>query len=405
MPTFSYQVVSQQGKQNKGNIEADTREAAMAALRAAGSTIISVDEVGALNRDVRLSMFEKKPTSRDLAVFCRQFVSILDAGVPAVQALEMLAEQTENKMLADALADCKVTIEQGETLAAAMTAHPKVFPDMLVTLVEAGEASGTLTNSFTRMADQFEKTAALQDTIKKATIYPTFLVFLMIGMVTLMLTFVVPRFMGVFDSIGGKMPALTKVTLGLAMFLQNRWYIVIGIILAVVFGIKAFKKTPAGQRFFGRLAIHSRIRGKLVIKTASARMARTLGTLLAAGLSLVDAISIAAQTMDNYFFKDALEQAKSAVALGQPLSGELQKSGVFPPLVYHMVGIGEETGDIEGMLEKLAEYYEEEVQSETERLMALLEPLIIVIMAVVVGLMIISIVLPMMSMYDALSNM
>ena len=405
MPTFSYQVVSQQGKQNKGNIEADTRQAAMDALRGSGFTIISVDEVGALNKDVQLKIFEKRPTPRDLAVFCRQFVAILDAGVPAVQALEMLAEQTENQMLASALADCKTTIGEGETLADAMREHKKVFPDMLVTLVAAGEASGTITTSFARMADQFEKTAALQETIKKATIYPTFLVCLMVGMITVMLTFVVPRFMGVFDSIGGKMPALTQFTLGLALFMQHRWYIVIGAIILIVFGIKKYKQTPGGQRFFGKLAIHSRIRGKLVIKTASARMARTLGTLLAAGLPLVDAVGIAAETMDNYFFKDALEQAKNAVALGQPLSGELKRSNIFPPLVYHMVGIGEETGDIEGMLDKLAQYYEEEVQSETERLMALIEPIIIVIMAVVVGLMIISIVLPMMSMYDSVSNM
>ena len=405
MPTFSYLVVNPQGKQNKGNLDAETRDAAMAALRAAGGTVISVDEVGTLNKDVELKIFEKKPTARDLAVFCRQLVAILDAGVPAVSALEMLSEQTENKMLANALGECKTTIEQGETLATAMREYPKVFPSMLITLVEAGEASGTLTVSFTRMAEQFEKTAKLNETIKKATIYPTFLVILMVCMITVMLTFVVPRFQDMFSQIGAEMPALTKFTLGLALFMQHRWYIVIGIILAVIYGIKAFKKTPSGQRFFGHLDIHSKLRGKLVIKTASARMARTLGTLLAAGLSLVDAIGIAANTMDNFFFKDALEQAKSAVALGAPLSGELKQSNIFPPLVYHMVGIGEETGDIEGMLAKLAEYYEEEVQSETERLMAVIEPIIIVIMALIVGTIIISIVMPMMSLYSSLSNM
>ena len=405
MPTFAYMVVNQQGKQNKGNLDADTREAAMEALRGDGYTIISVNEVGGLNKDVKLTAFEKKPTPRDLAVFCRQFVAILDAGVPAVQALDMLAEQTENPMLAAALAECKTTIEQGETLARAMADHPKVFPDMLVTLVEAGEASGSLTNSFNRMADQFEKTATLNETVKKATVYPTFLVVLMFGMIAVMLTFVVPKFEDVFSQIGATMPKITQMTLGLARFFQHDWWLIILIILGVIYGVKAYKKTPGGQRFFGHLAIHSKIRGKLVIKTASARMARTLGTLLAAGLSLVDAISIAADTMDNYFFKDALQQAKSAVALGSPLSGELQKSGVFPPLVYHMVGIGEETGDIEGMLAKLADYYEEEVQSETERLMALIEPIIIVVMALVVGTLILSIVMPMMSLYSSLSSM
>lgn len=405
MPTFSYQVVNPQGKHSKGNIDADTREAAMTALRAAGGTIISVAEVNALNKDVKLKAFEKKPKPRDLAVFCRQFVAILDAGVPAVQALEMLAEQTENKMLADALASCKTTIEQGETLADAMRQYPKAFPEMLVTLVEAGEASGTITISFARMADQFEKTAALQDTIKKATIYPVFLLCLMAGMISVMLTAVIPRFLSMFDSLGGELPALTKFTLGLVLFMQSRWYVVIGIIVLAVFAIRRFKQSPGGQRFFGRAAMHSKIRGKLVIKTASARMARTLGTLLGSGLSLVDSIGIAAKTMDNFFFKDALEEAKSAVALGQPLSQELKRTNVFPPLVYHMVGIGEEAGDIEGMLDKLADYYEEEVRAETERLMAVLEPLIIVIMAAIVGTMIISIVLPMMNMYNTVSAM
>ena len=405
MPTFAYMAVNQQGKQNRGDLDADTREAAMESLRGSGLTVISVNEVSALNRDVKLKAFEKKPTARDLAVFCRQFVSILDAGVPAVQALEMLAEQSENVMLSRALSACKTTIERGETLAHAMRDHPKVFPSMLVTLVEAGEASGTLTNSFSRMAEQFEKTAALQDTIKKATIYPVFLICLMLVMIGVLLAFVVPKFEDVFAQIGAQMPPLTRVTLGLARFLQHNWWILLLVILAGVYGIRAYKRTGAGRRVFGGMAIRSKIRGKLVVKTASARMARTLGTLLAAGLSLVDAIGIAAHTMDNLYFRDALEQAKSAVALGSPLSDELKKSKLFPPLVCHMVHIGEETGDMEGMLEKLAQYYEEEVQSETERLMAVVEPIIIVVMALIVGTIILSIVTPMLSMYNSLSNM
>jgi len=405
MPSFAYTVVDKQGKQNKGSVDADTRNAAMTELKKAGSLVVECKEVGAMGRDIHLKAFDKKPAPRDLAVFCRQFVAILDAGVPAVQALEMLAEQTENKMLASALSDCKTTIEQGETLSHAMAEYPKVFPSMLVTLVEAGEASGSLTTSFTRMATQFERTAQLQDTVKKATIYPTILIIMMVCAIVVLLTFVVPTFEDVFAQLNTKMPALTKVTLAIALFLKSKWYVVLLIILAVVFGVRYVKKTSGGNRFFGNMAMHSKIRGRLVVKTASARMARTLGTLLSSGLSLVDALSITADTMDNVFFEDALRSAQSAVTLGAPLSGELKKSGVFPPLVYHMVGIGEETGDIEGMLEKLAEYYEEEVRAETERTLAVMEPVIIVVMAVVIGTIILSIILPMASMYNSLGNL
>lgn len=405
MPSFAYTVVDKQGKQNKGSLDADTRDAAMAELKKAGSLVVECKEVGAMGKDVKFTAFDKKPMPRDLAVFCRQFVAILDAGVPAVQALEMLAEQTENKMLANALAECKTTIEQGETLSHAMSQCPKVFPSMLVTLVEAGEASGSLTTSFTRMATQFERTAQLQDTVKKATIYPTILIIMMVCSIAVLLTFVVPTFEDVFAQLNTGMPALTKFTLSVALFFKSKWYVILLIVLAIVFGIKYAQKTPGGRRFFGNMAIHSKIRGRLVVKTASARMARTLGTLLSSGLSLVDALSITADTMDNVFFEDALRQAQTAVTLGAPLSDELKKSGVFPPLVYHMVGIGEETGDIEGMLEKLAEYYEEEVRAETERTLAVMEPVIIVVMAVVIGTIILSIVLPMASMYNSLSNL
>lgn len=405
LATFSYLVISRQGKENKGTMDADTREAAMEELRRAGNVIISVDEVGLLSKDIKLSSFSSNPKPRDMAVFCRQFVSIINAGVPVVTALDMLSEQTENKKLAKSLADCKKTIEQGETLAHAMGEWPEVFPPMLVTLVAAGEASGSLEVSFSRMADQFEKDAKTKASIRKATIYPTFLLIVAFSAVVLLLIFVVPTFESMLSSLGTKMPGITSAVLSIARFLQHWWYILLVVIAAIVVSMHIFAHSNSGQYFFGKVALKLPLIGQLTTKTASARMARTLGTLLGAGLPLVDSLTIVAGTMTNIYFKDILIQAREAVILGSSLSSQFAKSHLFPPLVYHMIGIGEESGSVEHMLDKLAEYYEEEVENATERAMAALEPAIIVVMAIIIGVIVVSIVLPMASMYNGLGNL
>lgn len=386
-------------------MDADSREEAMETLKHNGDLVISLDEVGLFSKDLEISFLSKGPKPRDLAVFCRQIVSIIDAGVPVVSALEMLSEQTENKKLAKALYACKSTIEKGETLAQAMSEMPDIFPSMLVTLVSAGEASGSLSVSFARMAEQFEKETKIKETVKKASIYPIIIVIVAFGAVVLMLTFVVPSFETMLTSIGTKMPPLTAFVLAMSDSLQKRWYVFLAIILALVFGTRYFAKTEKGKYVLGKIALNAPLIGPLITKTASARMARTLGTLLGSGLPLVDALTIVTKTMTNIYFKDSLTAACKAVTLGSPLSSQFKKDGLFPPLVHHMIGIGEETGSVEAMLNKLAEYYEEEVEGATERVMAALEPAIIVFMAVVIGTIILAIVLPMASMYNGLSNM
>lgn len=405
MATFTYLVVDKAGKKKKGNLDADSRAAAMDELKRNGGTVVSLDEVGMLSKSIDLSFISSKPTPRDLAVFCRQIVSILDAGVPAITALGMLSEQTENKKLAKALAECKTTIEKGESIAEAMRLRSDVFPSMLVTLVEAGEASGSLTLSFSRMAEQFEKDAKIKATVKKASIYPTFILIVAFAASVVMLTFVVPSFESMLDSLGTKMPALTAVILSIAKFLQHAWYVLFAVIFVLVVGLRAFSKTKNGRYFFGKLSLKAPLIGQLTVKTASARLARTLGTLLGAGLPLIDSLGIVSNTMTNVYFRDSVTAACEAVTLGAPLSTQFKKCGLFPPLVYHMIGIGEETGAMESMLNKLAEYYEEEVESATERVLAAIEPAIIVVMAVIIGTIVISIVLPMSSMYSGLSNL
>jgi len=405
LAVFSYLVIDKRGKEIKGSLDAETRADALSSLREMGDLVIYVNEVGVFSRDIQLSIFDKKPKARDLSVFCRQFVSIISAGVPLVSALEMLGEQTENKMLAKAVLECKKTIEQGESLAVAMSAWPKVFPPMFVTMVEAGEASGALDVSFTRMASQFEKEAKLKQTIKKATIYPTVISVVAALAVAVLLTFVVPTFETVLTELGVPLPGITVFVLGLAGFMKKYFYVVIIGLILLVFGVRAYKKTSSGQYFFGSLELKVPLFGDLAKKSASARMARTLENLLGSGLPLVDALSIVSSTMTNIYFKGSLLAAREAGMLGSPLAVQFSKDNLFPPLVRHMIGIGEETGSIEHMLTKLADYYEEEVEGATERLMAALEPTIIVVLALVVGTIIISIILPMASMYSGLNNL
>lgn len=404
MSTYAYTLLESSGKQKKGSIDAANRDVALSELRKAG-TVINLEEANALNKDLNISFLEKKPKPRDMAVFCRQFVSIVDAGVPVVSALDMLGEQTENKMLAKAIAECKSSIEKGETLHSAMAQHPKVFPDIFVTMVEAGEASGSIDRSFERMAQQFEKSAELKAAVKKATIYPIIIACLTVAAAVLLLTFVVPTFKTMFDDLGTELPGITKFVLALSDSLQNSWYIWLGSIVALVVLIKLFKRSPTGVHFFARLSLKIPLFGRLATKSASASLSRTLSTLVAAGLQLTDALEIASGTMKNIFFREDVLKARDQVMVGAPLSAQFKQSGLWPPLVHHMINIGEDTGSLDSMLDKLADYYEEEVKQETERVMAVMEPLIIVVLALVVGGIVISVILPMASMYDSLNNL
>ena len=405
MAVFSYTAVDKAGKQIKGTLEAETKTDAIAELKNNGNLVISIDETGILSKDIGLPFGTKKPKARDLAVFCHQFVSIIDAGVPAVTALAMLGEQTESKPLARAILECKKSIEEGETLARAMGYWPDVFPSMLVTLVEAGEASGSLSTSFARMAVQFEKEEKIKATIKKATVYPTFIICLAIVAVAGMLTFIVPSFASMLTDLDVKMPALTTAVLAAASFFQHRWYIVLTVVLLLVFGTRTFAHSEKGKYFFGKISLNLPLFGELARKTASARMARTLETLLKSGLPLADALSIVSNTMTNVYFRDTILSAREAVLLGSSLSSQFSNGEMFPPLVRHMIGIGEETGSLEEMLTKLADYYEEEVEDVTTRLMAALEPAIILVVALLIGTIIIAMILPMASMYSGLNNL
>jgi type IV pilus assembly protein PilC len=405
LTTYSYVAIDRSGKESKGSIEAASLSRAADELKKGGLTVATLSESGTLDRDIDLSFLEAKPKARDFSVFCRQFVSIIEAGVSVVSALDMLAEQTENKRLSGAIQDCKVSIQKGETFANSLKKHRDIFSDLFITMVEVGEASGSLEISMTRMAEQEEKTAKLSSIMKKASIYPIIVTIVAIGVIICMLTFVVPTFENMFSQLGGELPALTQAIISISKFIQHYGAVLFLLAIALVVGGRYYRKTESGKCFFGKIFLKMPLVSKLMIKTASARFSRTLATLLAAGISMIDALQIVSGTMTNIYFRDALLAAKEQVTMGDPLSVCLKQSGLFPPLVFHMTGIGEESGNIEEMMTRLASYYEDEVEQTTAQLMAALEPLIIIILAVVVGTIIFSVVLPMMNMYSALGSL
>lgn len=404
MESFSYKAVSAAGKDVKGSVEAESREEAARKIKEQGLVPVSIGKQGALDKDVNIPIFKgKKIPARDMSVFCRQFASVLKAGVSVINALEMLSEQTENKKLKEAIVNTQSNVEKGESLSDSMRQND-AFPSILIDMVRAGEASGSLENSLTRMAIQFEKDAKLNGIVKKAMMYPIVLICVMIGVVIVMLTFVIPSFMTMFEDLDSELPATTKAILAMSNSLKNYWYIYIIVVVGIVVGIQMYKRTDNGRHNLDKLKLKIPVFELLQTKSACASFARTMSTLLQAGMPMIDALEISASTMKNVLFYDGLEKVKNGVSLGLPLSNQLKATGLFPAMVVHMVGIGEETGNVEEMLTNSATYYEEEVEVQTQTLTSLMEPIIIVLMAFVVVLLIMAIYQPMIQLYNTLGS-
>ena len=404
MPGFSYVAVDKRGKEKRGSLEAETREKALEQLKAEGLIPVSVREQGALNKEIDFSI-GKKVKPRDLSVFCRQFVSITQAGVPMKEALQMLSEQTENKWLKRAISEVLLNVEKGNTLADSMRSQPDIFPPMLVNMVEAGEQSGSLEMAFSRMAVHFEKEAKLKATIKKATIYPIILVIAAIGVIAVMLLFVIPIFIDMFADLDIEMPAITMFVMNSSKWMTSHWYVVLAIIVGVVAAYKLIYRTTQGRLTIDRIKMKMPLFGKLTVKTACSQCARTMSTLLMSGISTIDALETTSKIVNNIHYTNAMLKAREEVMKGIPLSEPLEASGIFPPMVYHMTGIGEETGNVEEMLEKMADYYDEEVEMTTQSVLAAMEPIIILFMALIIGTLVIAVISPIASMYNGLDNL
>lgn len=403
METFSYTAVGADGKEKKGSIVAETREDAARSLKDQGLLPTSIGKQSALDKDINFSFGKKKGVKvRDLSVFCRQFSSIIKAGVNVINALSMMSEQTENKKLKAAIRNVQSNVEKGETLSSAMRSEGDIFPSLLISMVAAGEASGSLETAIERMAIQFEKDAKISGMVKKAMIYPIILIVVMIGVVIAMMMFVIPNFMDMFEGLDAEMPFMTVMVINMSNFILDKWWLLILIVVGIVFAYKSYYKTDAGRHVIDRIKIKIPVFGVLTVKTACARFSRIMSTLLSAGMPMISAIEIAAGTMDNVLFKDALQKVRSGVALGMGFSQQIGVTRLFPAMLVHMVGIGEETGNIEDMLTNVANYYDEEVELATQSVTALMEPMIIIVMAVVVGALVLAIYQPMITLYSTL---
>lgn len=403
MPGYFYIVADKAGKEKRGKMEANNRDAAKELLKKDGYVILSLEEQSQ-QFDMNFT-FGRKLKPRDLSVFCRQFVSILESGVAMKEALAMLEEQTENKTLKKSIAEVLTNIEKGNSLADAMRGESHVFPPMLINMVEAGESSGNLEMAFSRMAEQFEKEAKLKATVRKATVYPIVLIFACIGVIGVMLLYVIPIFIDMFKEIDMEMPAFTMFVMGLSEWAGTHVYIIVGVAVAIFAAYQAYYRTEGGRKNIDKIKMKMPLFGQLVVKSNCSRFARTASTLLAAGVPMIDCLDIVSRIVNNIHYSMAIQNAREEVMKGIPLSEPLRDAGIFPPMVYHMTGIGEKTGNIEQMLNKLADYYDEEVEITTQTILAAMEPLIIVFMAVVVGSLVIASILPIAAMYEGLDNL
>lgn len=400
MPSYGYIAINRAGKRVKANVEAASLEAAKNSLRAAGYSILEIKELNALNRDIDLP-FLGNPTAKDMAIFCRQFQSILRAGVPVASVLAMLGQQTENAKLAAAIREMQASIEKGETLAGSMRKHPKIFSNMLINMVAAGEESGNLEDSFKQMENWFDKAKRTSAAVGKAMVYPCILIVVMIVVLIVMMVYIIPSFMQTFTEMDMELPLPTQWIMAASDWFTQWWWLLSIVIVCLVIGGVMFNRTNRGKHFFGWLSRKIPVVSNLTVKSACSTFCRTLSLLLGSGLDLTESLDLVAINMSNIYFKEAVQTIRSMVSEGWSVNSAMRSTEIFPPMVYNLVGIGEETGDLQGMLSKTADYYDDEVENATQSLLALMEPAIMLFLAVFVVIIVLAIFLPMMSMNQA----
>lgn len=400
MPGFNYTAINRNGKRVRSSLDASSIETAKSSLRGAGYTILDIKEQTTLNRDIEIP-FLGNPKAKDMAVFCRQFVSILRAGVSVASVLAMLGQQTSNKKLRAAIREMQADVEKGESLATSMRRHPKIFPAILVNMVSAGEASGNLEESFRQMELYFERSKRTKSKVTSAMIYPCVLIVVMIVVLIVMMTKIIPNFLKTFEDMDAELPKLTLGVMAVCEWFKSWWWVPLLVLAALIVGGVLFHRTNKGKHFFGWLARKTPVVGNLTVKTACATFCRTMEVLIGSGLTLTDSMDLAASNMGNIYYLEAIRDARALVAEGTPLRESLLRTGIFPPMVSNLVGVGEETGDLQSMMGKVADYYDEEVDEATKKLLNLMEPAIIIFMAVFVVIIVLAIYLPMINMTKA----
>ena len=398
MPAFTYTARALNGDLRTATIDAPSRDEVVAQLRRQRLNVIKIDEAAQAANKKKSG---GKISMRDIVIFTRQFSTMINAGLPLVQALDILAKQSENKALKDVTRAVVFDVESGHTVADALKKHPKAFSDLYVNMVAAGEAGGILDTILMRLATFMEKNDALVRKVKGAMIYPGVITGVAATAIVVLLVFVIPTFEKMFASVGMALPLPTRVVIGMSRFLQGYWWAVIAAIIALVVTVKKYYSTPDGKLSIDRMLLKMPVLGDVLRKSAVSRFTRTLGTLIGSGVSILDGLEITAKTAGNRVIQDAIMESRASIAGGETISAPLQKSEVFPPMVISMIAVGEQTGGLDEMLTKIADFYDEEVDAAVSGLLALMEPVMIVFLGVVVGGMVVAMYLPIFDMVNA----
>lgn len=394
MPTFTYTARTSGGELKSATIDATTRDDAVAQLRRQRLTIVKVDEHKPRKARGSIGM-------RDIVIFTRQFSTMINAGLPLVQALDILARQSDNKTLAQTVREVVFDVESGHTVADAMRKHPKAFSDLYTNMVAAGEQGGILDTILGRLAVFLEKNDALVRKVKGAMIYPSVIMGVAVIAVIVLLWKVIPVFQDMFASVDLELPGPTKFVIGLSDLLNNYWWALIAGAIGGALAIKQAYGTSGGRLAIDKFLLRVPVLGDVIRKSSVSRFTRTLGTLISSGVSILDGLEITAKTSGNRVIQDAIMESRASIAGGESIAAPLQKSQVFPPMVISMISVGEQTGGLDEMLSKIADFYDDEVDAAVSGLLSLLEPIMIVFLGVVVGGMIVAMYLPIFDMVNA----
>jgi type IV pilus assembly protein PilC len=403
MPTtFLWKGRTPAGEVLSGELVAEDKQELIAQLRKRRILITSVAPKTAANRELRLK--PPRVTTRDQGVFTRQFATMINAGLPLVQCLNILGQQCDNPYFKKVILDVMNGVESGSTLAESMAKHPNVFSKLYVNMVGAGEAGGVLDTIFQRLAVYLEKAEALRRKVKGALTYPAIVLFVACGATTFMLLFIIPTFAKMFTDFGGELPLPTKIVLGMSGILQHWWWAGAGSIVAGIVAFKAYYKTDDGRLVMDRLFLRVPVLGSVIRRAAVARFTRTLGTLISSGVPILEGLEITARTAGNAVVEQAILKTRGSISEGNTIAEPLKACDVFPPMVVQMIAVGEQTGALDEMLSKIADFYDDEVDAAVEQLTSVIEPAMIVIMGVVVGGMLVAMYLPMFKLVTVISG-
>ncbi len=402
MGKFKWEGTTKSGQSMKGEMQAPNEEAVQAQLRRQGISPGKIKEAGkGLDLEIKIPGFEPKVGTKDIVIFTRQFATMIDAGLPLVQCLDILSKQQENPTFKKNLTQVKEDVEAGSTFADALKKHPKAFDTLYVNLVAAGEIGGILDTILNRLAAYIEKALKLRKQVKSAMTYPATIIGIAILVIAVILVFVIPQFQSMFESFGQQLPLPTRIVIKLSDFLQSYIFVIIGGCYALVWILKRIYQTPKGQLYMDALFLKLPVMGILIRKVAVAKFTRTLGTMISSGVPILDGLDIVAKTAGNKIVENAIYKVAQSISEGKTIAEPLEQSGVFPAMVCQMIAIGEQSGSIDTMLNKIADFYDDEVDDAVGNLTAMMEPLLMLFLGTTVGGLVVAMYLPIFSLAGA----